>query len=179
MNISIQNDTFLKSTIRDVPDFPKPGIIFKDITTLTGNDKAFTIACTEMAQLCKPLNPSKILGIESRGFIFASTIAYILNIGFVPIRKKGKLPASVIQEEYQLEYGTDILEIHKDALSVSDKVIIVDDVLATGGTMLASLNLVKKLNATTIAACFLVELTFLNGKDKLPASQQLISLLKY
>ncbi len=179
MQLNTKTDLFLKANIRDVPDFPKPGIVFKDITTLTQNNEAFNIAINEMSQLCKPLQPSKIIGIESRGFIFAAAIAYKLNLGFVPIRKKGKLPAKVVQVEYQLEYGSDILEIHEDALASHDRVIIVDDVLATGGTMEAGVNLVNKVNAQCIAAMFLIELEFLNGRSKLTGLENIISLLTY
>ncbi len=179
MQLNTKTDLFLKANIRDVPDFPKPGIVFKDITTLTQNNEAFNIAINEMSQLCKPLQPSKIIGIESRGFIFAAAIAYKLNLGFVPIRKKGKLPAKVVQVEYQLEYGSDILEIHEDALASHDRVIIVDDVLATGGTMEAGVNLVNKVNAQCIAAMFLIELEFLNGREKLADIDNIISLLTY
>ncbi len=179
MQLNTKTDLFLKANIRDVPDFPKPGIVFKDITTLTQNNEAFNIAINEMSQLCKPLQPSKIIGIESRGFIFAAAIAYKLNLGFVPIRKRGKLPAKVVQVEYQLEYGSDILEIHEDALASHDRVIIVDDVLATGGTMEAGVNLVNKVNAQCIAAMFLIELEFLNGRSKLTGLENIISLLTY
>lgn len=173
----LQND--LKSKIRDVHDFPKPGIIFKDVTTLLSDALAFNTCIDALSELSKPFQPTKIIGIEARGFIFAACVAYKLKVGFIPVRKMGKLPYLVEKESYALEYGTDTLEIHKDSLSASDNVIIVDDVLATGGTILATYNLIRKLNAKVSAACMLIELTFLQGNKKLPPDVNLISLLNY
>jgi len=156
-----------KDLIRDIPDFPVKGIIFKDITTLLKNPEGFKDA---IDSLCKPYKDSKIdviVGIESRGFIFGGAMAVQLGTKFVPIRKKGKLPAETLQKEYALEYGTNVIEIHKDAIEKGEKVLIVDDLLATGGTVSASIDMVKELGGVVIGAAFLIELTFLNGREKL------------
>ena len=157
----------LKSIIRDVPDFPKPGIVFKDITTLLKDQTAFKEA---IRQLCQPYQGQRIdqiVGIESRGFIFGGAMAVELGTGFVPIRKPGKLPAETEQEEYTLEYGTDAIEIHRDAIMSGDQVLIVDDLLATGGTAEAAIRLVKKCGGQVMGIAFLIELSFLNGREKL------------
>lgn len=156
-----------KELIRDVPDYPKKGILFKDLTTLWKDGKAFKKSAEDLADYYKEKNISKVIGIESRGFIIGSALAYILNIGFVPVRKEGKLPAEVIKKTYELEYGTDTLVIHKDALAQGEKVIIVDDLLATGGTCQAVTSLVEELGGVVEGVGFIVELSFLEGRKKL------------
>ncbi len=157
----------LKKMIRDVPDFPKKGIIFKDITPLLGNKETFSETIDLLAGKIASEQPDVIVGVESRGFIFAAPLAYKLNAGFVPVRKKGKLPYKTHKAEYELEYGLDVLEIHQDAFPKGAKVVIVDDLLATGGTSLAVIELVKKLGGQISSLLFLVELSFLNGRERL------------
>lgn len=157
----------LRSTIRDVPDFPKAGVIFKDITTLLKDGSAFHSA---VGQLCEPFRQQavdQIVGIESRGFIFGAAMAYELETGFVPVRKPGKLPSKTIKETYSLEYGTDTVEIHQDAIQPGQRILIVDDLLATGGTAAATLRLIQSLKGIPVGAAFLIELQFLNGRQKL------------
>jgi adenine phosphoribosyltransferase len=156
----------LKSYIREIPDFPKSGINFKDITPLLQNPEAFQEAVNILAQKVEGFEFSKIMAVESRGFIFAAALAYKLGKGFVPVRKKGKLPYKTVSYTYQLEYGQDTLEIHEDALQVGEKVLIVDDLLATGGTAEACIRLAEKLSAQVEAIVFLIELTFLKGREK-------------
>ena len=167
----------LKSTIRDVPDFPKKGIVFKDITTLLKDPRAFREAMDLFSDMCQRVRPDKIVAIESRGFILGSVLADRLGAGFVPIRKKGKLPSGTIAHTYDLEYGTDCVEIHEDALVPGDRALLVDDVLATGGTARAAGQLVEELGATLSATVFLVELTFLKGREKLRG--EVLSLIRY
>jgi adenine phosphoribosyltransferase len=157
----------LKRIIRDVPNFPKPGIIFKDITTLLKDPAAFKKAVDLLAAKYKNTKIDYVVAIESRGFIFGAVLAYKLGAGFVPVRKKGKLPYKTKNVTYSLEYGTDTLEIHEDAIPPKSKVIIVDDLLATGGTIQAVINLVKGLGAKIVGVAFLIELTFLKGKEKI------------
>jgi adenine phosphoribosyltransferase len=164
--------------IRDVPDFPKKGILFKDITTLLKDARAFKQAIDQLTDLVKVHAPDKVIGMESRGFIFAAPIAYQLDAGFVPVRKLGKLPGDVISTEYDLEYGTNTLELHSDAVSAGDRVLIVDDLLATGGTVSATIDLVERLHGEVVAVAFLVELMALNGRDRLQ-DYEVISLLKF
>ncbi len=161
------NPEDLKNRIRDIPDFPKKGIIFKDITTLLKDPAAFKEAVDLLAEKFKNQKIEQVIAIESRGFIFGSVLAYKLGAGFVPVRKKGKLPYETKSVTYQLEYGTDTLEIHKDAIHKKSRVLIVDDLLATGGTVEAVAKLVRSFNAHIAGVAFLVELTFLNGKKKL------------
>lgn len=168
----------LKDTIRDVPDFPKKGIIFKDITTLLKNPEAFSFAVEELYNLAKNKKITKVAGIESRGFILGGLLAHKLNTGFVPIRKPGKLPSEKLSESYSLEYGTDSVEIHKDAIVPGDIVLLHDDLLATGGTMKAACNLVEKLGGKVVQISFLIELSFLNGRDKLK-EYEVHSLIQY
>jgi len=152
------------SKIRDIPDFPKKNIVFKDITPLLKDYKAYR---DTIQALCQPFQSEKIdyiVGIESRGFILGGGVAYALGTGFVPVRKAGKLPAETVQEEYALEYGSDVIEIHKDAIEETDRVLIVDDLLATGGTASAAVRLVRRLGGHVIGAAFLIELGFLNGR---------------
>jgi len=157
----------LKECIRDVPDFPKEGIIFKDITTLISNGDAFKYAVDKMIEPFKEENIDRIIGIESRGFLFGGAMAYILGTGVNIARKPGKLPWKTIREEYSLEYGTNALEIHMDAVKEGEKILIVDDLLATGGTALAVAKLVERLGGSVVGISFLIELTFLNGRKKL------------
>ena len=156
------------SYIRSVPDFPKKGILFKDITTALKNPEVFQAIIDSLYQLVKDKHIDYIAAIESRGFILGAPLAYKLNVGLVIIRKPGKLPAEVIRETYELEYGTDALEMHKDALQKGKKVLIIDDLLATGGTAKATYNLVKKTGAEVIGALFLIELAALSGSKNLP-----------
>ncbi|MBS3946475.1 MAG: adenine phosphoribosyltransferase [Melioribacter sp.] len=168
----------LKNTIRDVPDFPKKSIIFKDITTLLKNPEALSYAAEELYNLAKNKKITKVAGIESRGFILGGLLAEKLKAGFVPIRKPGKLPAEVISESYSLEYGTDSIEIHKDAIIPGDIVLLHDDLLATGGTMEAAIKLVEKLGGKVAQISFLIELNFLNGREKLK-NYEVHSLIQY
>src|SRR5215471_16379557 len=155
--------------IRDVPDFPKKGILFKDITTLLKEPAAFKQAIDDLTARVRQYEPEIVIGMESRGFIFAAPIAYQLDAGFVPVRKLGKLPGEVISTEYELEYGTNTLELHSDAISPGDRVLIVDDLLATGGTVSATIELVERLKGKVVAVAFLVELEALNGRERLEA----------
>lgn len=157
----------LEKFIRDVPDFPKKGIIFKDITTLLMEKEAFKHVIDLMEEKYKGKNIHKIVGIESRGFIFGGALAYNLGCGFIPARKPGKLPAETIKEDYSLEYGTNTLELHVDAIGEGENVVIVDDLLATGGTAQAVAKLVERLKGNISGIEFLVELDFLNGREKL------------
>jgi len=168
----------LAKYIRTVPDFPKKGIGFKDITTLLKDKQAFQRAVDEIADKFRHKKIDKIVGIESRGFIFGAALAYKWNVGFVPVRKPGKLPAEAHREEYQLEYGKDSIEIHRDAIMPGENVLIVDDLLATGGTASAAVRLVEKLGGKIAGAAFLIELAFLNGREKLK-NYEVISIIEY
>jgi len=168
----------LKKTIRDIPDFPKAGILFKDITTLLKDKKAFKLAINALAKNYKNKKIDKVVAVESRGFIFGSVLANKLNAGFVPVRKKGKLPGKTNSVTYELEYGTDTLEMHDDAIEKKENVLIVDDLLATGGTAKAVTELIKQNEGKVVGIAFLIELLFLKGKDKLKG-YPVFSLLKY
>ncbi|TMJ92983.1 MAG: adenine phosphoribosyltransferase [Actinobacteria bacterium] len=157
----------LASKIRDVPDFPKPGILFKDITTLLKDGESFRAAIDGLLERIGPRTVDAVVGMESRGFIFGAPIAYKLGVGFVPVRKLGKLPADVVSVEYDLEYGSATLEMHRDALRPGAKVLIVDDLLATGGTVAGTIELVKQLKGEIVACAFLIELAALRGRDRL------------
>jgi len=158
----------LKEKLRHVPNFPKEGIDFIDITTVLQDHEALQQSITEMKRLSEEMGDFDIIvGPESRGFIFGAPLAYALNKGFVPIRKKGKLPYKTVSIEYELEYGTDVLEIHEDAIKPGQRVIIVDDLLATGGTMASNIKLVEKLGGEVAGLVFFIELTYLNGREKL------------
>ena len=157
----------LRDFIRNVPDFPKKGIVFRDITTLLKDKSAFQKTIDIMYDQYKTAHIDKVVSVEARGFIFGSVLAYRLGAGFVPVRKPKKLPAKTITEEYQLEYGTDSLEIHIDAIKKGERVLIVDDLLATGGTVQATCKLVEKLGGEIIGTTFLIELSFLHGREKL------------
>jgi len=168
----------LKKLIREVPDFPKPGILFYDITTLLKDRAGLKTVIDALAEHYRGAGIDVVLGIEARGFIFAPALAYALGTGFVPVRKPRKLPAPVVSVEYQLEYGFDSLEIHQDAISSGQNVLIVDDVLATGGTAAAVAKLVQKLGGRVAGLGFVLELLFLNGRSKLEG-QDVFSLLAY
>ena len=168
----------LKARIRDVPDFPKPGIVFKDITTLLKDPEGLRRSGDLMADLVRGRKVSKVVAIESRGFILGGLVADRLGLGFVPVRKPGKLPARTRKASYALEYGTDSLEIHDDALQPGESVLIVDDVIATGGTARAAAELVEGLGARVSAYLFLIELAFLNGRAKLEG-YDVLSLIRY
>ena len=178
MNTKITSPDNLKALIRDIPDFPKKGIIFKDITPILKQPEALQFAADEMADLLRDSRPDQIVGIESRGFIFGPILAYKLKAGFVPIRKPGKLPAKTIRTAYQLEYGENELEIHQDAILQGMRVAVVDDLLATGGTAGAAIRLVEKLGGEVVAVAFLVELTFLKGRGKL-SGYNVSSIIQY
>ena len=168
----------IEDYIRDIKDFPKPGILFKDITPLLANPLAFKTTTISLLNMVGDVKIDKVVGMESRGFFFATLMAQELNAGFVPVRKKNKLPYKTLQETYALEYGTDVLEIHEDAIAPGEKVLIHDDVLATGGTAKAVCNMVERLGGEIIQCNFLIELSFLNGKEKLKG-QPVKSLLVY
>lgn len=157
----------LKKSIRNIQDFPKKGIVYRDITTLLNDAEALKYSIDKMVEAFEGKGITKIAGIESRGFIFGMAMAYKMNLPFITVRKKGKLPYKTIAESYQLEYGTDVIEIHQDAADASDKVLIVDDLLATGGTMEAAVKLIRKVGAEVAGISFLIDLAFLNGREKL------------
>jgi adenine phosphoribosyltransferase len=168
----------LKQFIRDVPDFPKKGIVFKDITTLLKNPDALKLTLNILYDKVKDMKIDKVVGIEARGFIFGAILAEKLNAGFVPARKPGKLPAAVTKQSYELEYGTDTIEIHKDAISKGDRVLLHDDLLATGGTAKAACELIEKLGGNLVQTLFIIELDFLNGREKLK-NYKVDSLINY
>ena len=176
--MSAPNCDHLKSLIRSVPDFPKPGILFYDITTLLKDKTGFAELIDAFAQYYIDKRVDLVLGIEARGFIFGPALAYRLNAGFVPVRKPGKLPAETFTIKYDLEYGSDSLQIHKDAIAPGQRVIIVDDLLATGGTMLATSKLVEELGGNIVGVTVAVELDFLKGRDKFPGID-VFSLIHY
>lgn len=169
----------VKSKIRDVVDFPKKGIIFRDITTALKDGETLQVMIDYLCEQFKDEKIDYIAGIESRGFIFGMPMAYKLNAGFVPIRKPNKLPAETYAQEYELEYGTDKIEVHKDAFPEGANVLVVDDLLATGGTAEAACKLVKKTGANLVGMAFLIELCDLNGREKLDGNGKIISMLKY
>ncbi|NEQ69873.1 MAG: adenine phosphoribosyltransferase [Symploca sp. SIO2D2] len=170
----------LKSLIRDIPDFPKPGIVFRDITTLLSNPEGLRYTIDLLAQNCQEagLKPDYVVGIESRGFIFGTPLAYQLGAGFVPVRKPGKLPAAVQGVEYQLEYGTDRVEMHQDAFEPGSRVLIVDDLMATGGTAAATAELVQQIGGELLGFGFIIELRDLGGRQKLP-NVPILTLIEY
>ncbi len=157
----------VKAAIRRIPDFPKPGVLFYDITTILQDPKHFKKIVDELVHRYGPMNISKILSMESRGFIFAAPLAASIGAGLVPLRKPGKLPYKIVAQSFNLEYGTDSLEIHEDAVEKGERVLVLDDLLATGGTAEASVRLARKLGAKVVEAGFVIELTFLGGRDKL------------
>jgi adenine phosphoribosyltransferase len=168
----------LRALIRDIPDFPEPGVVFKDLTPLLADAVAFRQSIDELAAWAGPRAPDIILGAEARGFIFGGALAYALGCGFVPARKPGKLPWQTIKATYELEYGSDTLEIHEDAFRDGSRVIILDDVLATGGTAKAKTDLVERLGGIVVGALFVIELDFLHGRERL-AGHDVHALVHY
>lgn len=159
----------LASSIRSIPDYPKPGIIFRDITTLLGNPRAFRRAVDELVQPYAGMKIAKVAGMEARGFILGGALAHQLSAGFVPIRKKGKLPHETVSIAYSLEYGVDEMEMHIDAVEPGEKVILCDDLIATGGTAVGAVQLLRKIGADVVSACFVIDLPDLGGRQKLEA----------
>ena len=168
----------LKSKIREIPDFPKKGIGFKDITTLLQDGAAFKVAIDQMAEFCKDKEIDIVVGPEARGFLVGAPLAYSIGAGFVPVRKSGKLPGEVVEATYELEYGNDTLQIHKDSIKPGQRVLVADDLLATGGTVKSTVDLVKELGGEIVGVAFLIELTFLEGRKKLE-DHKIFSLLEY
>jgi adenine phosphoribosyltransferase len=167
----------IKDHIRSIPDFPKPGILFYDISTLLAHAEAWKEAVRQLADAVRPHKPDLLVGIESRGFLVAAPLALTLGLGFVMIRKRGKLPGDIIAHNYDLEYGSDTIEIQADAIKPGARVVVLDDLLATGGTMVAAINLLRRVGAEVTAAQFLIELAFLKGAEKLDVPAQ--SLVSY
>lgn len=157
----------IRDRIRTIPDYPKPGIQFRDVTTLWGDARGFRTAIDLMVQPYAGVRIDKVAGIEARGFVLGGAVAHQLSTGFVPVRKKGKLPGATIAEEYELEYGTDTVEIHDDAIRNGENVLVVDDLLATGGTMAAAVNLIRRAGGTVVGCCFIVDLPDLGGRERL------------
>lgn len=170
---------YIKKRIRDVYDFPRKGIVFKDLTTVFKDPRALHIIGWDLSQMYRDKGVTKVVGIESRGFIGGSILAFELGAGFVPVRKPGKLPADTLSASYDKEYGTDTIEIHRDAITEDDIVVIHDDVLATGGTMAAAVELVRRMHPKKIYVNFIIELTALNGRKVLPDEVEVTSLISY
>jgi len=168
----------IKSKIRSIPNFPKQGVIYRDITTLISDADGLREVIDELTKRYTNEKIDYVVGIESRGFIFGGALAHKLGVGFIPIRKKGKLPREVIREEYTLEYGTDIIEIHKDALKKGDRIVIIDDLLATAGTMLAAIKLVEKAGGQVVSTTCVIELTSLGGREKIK-DYKFVSLVQF
>ncbi|MFT9848422.1 adenine phosphoribosyltransferase [Aneurinibacillus sp. REN35] len=168
-----------KEKIRVILDYPQDGIRFKDITTLLADGPAYRAAIDQMAEFAREQKPDIIVGPEARGFVIGCPLAVQLGVGFAPVRKKGKLPYETIQAEYSLEYGKDALAMHKDAIEPGQRVLIADDLLATGGTINTTIDLVKKLGGEIVGLAFLIELTYLNGRDKLGEDQNIFTLVQY
>jgi adenine phosphoribosyltransferase len=168
----------IRAAVRDVPDFPKPGIIFKDITPILSDGKLFRAAIDAFLEQCRGKDIAKIVGIDARGFLFGSAVAYELGVGFVPLRKKGRLPYKTESAKYSLEYGEAEMELHIDAIERGEKIVLIDDLLATGGTSASAATLIKKVGGILLEAQFLIELEFLHGREKL-APTPVISFLKY
>jgi adenine phosphoribosyltransferase len=168
----------LRAAVRDVPDFPKPGIIFKDITPILANGTLFRASIDAFLERCRQMQIDKIVGIDARGFLFGSAVAYELGIGFVPLRKKGRLPYKTESAKYSLEYGEAEMELHIDAITHGERIVLLDDLLATGGTSASAATLIKKVGGDLLEAQFLIELEFLHGREKL-APIPVVSFLKY
>ncbi len=168
----------LKAMIRNVKDFPKPGIVFRDITTLIKDGKALDAVSQQLADRFRDREPDLVLGVESRGFILGTAVALKLGAGFIPARKPGKLPAEVVREEYELEYGMDAIEVHADAVEPGQKVLLIDDLIATGGTSVAATNLIERMKSEVVGCGFLIDLAFLHGADKL-SKYDVFSLIRY
>jgi len=157
----------LKETIRTVPNWPIEGVMFRDLTTLMQDPKAYKASCDILYDRYKEMKIDKIVGIDARGFVFGAVLAYKMDVGFVPVRKKGKLPYKTIEEEYDLEYGSAVVEMHEDAINKGERVLIIDDLIATGGTIAAAVNLVEKLGGEVVECAFIVELPDLKGREKI------------
>lgn len=180
MTLTEKDFDYVRQTVREVPDFPKPGILFLDITTATKDAKAMNLMIEFLYDKFKDERIDYVAGIESRGFIFGAPLACKLNAGFVPIRKPNKLPADTIKESYSLEYGTDTIEMHADAVKTGDRVLVIDDLLATGGTAVAACNLVRKAGAEVVASAFVIELNPLKGREKIESNGvKVVSMLGY
>lgn len=180
MTLTENDFDYVRSTVREVPDFPKPGILFLDITTATKDAKAMNLMIEFLYNKFKDEKIDYVAGIESRGFIFGAPLACKLNAGFVPIRKPNKLPADTIKESYSLEYGTDTIEMYADAVKTGDRVLVIDDLLATGGTAVAACNLVRKAGAEVVASAFVIELNPLKGREKIESNGvKVVSMLGY
>jgi adenine phosphoribosyltransferase len=177
--VSPEKAKWLKNKIRDIPDFPKPGIIFKDLTTLLKDREALSYVIDVLSDYYSTFKPHYVAGIEARGFILGPAIAHKLKVGFIPVRKPGKLPFRVVSQTYELEYGTDTLEVHEDCVANGERVILTDDLLATGGTASAAYDLLTKVGANVISMGFVVELSFLNGRSKLPKGVDCYSIISY
>ena len=173
------NIDYVKDRVRDVVDFPQKGVVFRDLTTAFKDPVALRMIGDGLAELYKDKGVTKVVGIESRGFIGGSILADRLGAGFVPVRKPGKLPADTIRESYSKEYGTDTIEVHRDAIDENDIVVIHDDVLATGGTMLAAYRLIKSMNPKKVYINFIIDLTMLGGREKMPADVEVTALIEY
>ena len=180
MTLSKTERKIIENSIRDIKDFPKPGIIFKDITTLLNDKEAYGVLMNHLYQRYKEYNLDYIAGIDARGFIFGASLAQMLGIGFVPIRKRGKLPYTTISEKYSLEYGVDEIEVHIDAFSrISDaRVLLIDDLIATGGTANAAAKLINQAGANCVEACFIIALSFLDGQKNLKETTNVYSLIE-
>jgi adenine phosphoribosyltransferase len=176
--LSPDQTAWLKSYIRSIPDYPQPGILFRDITPLLQNPAALRFVIETLAARYRDARIDQVVGIESRGFIFGTPLAYLLNTGFVPVRKKGKLPAETVSIEYELEYGSNVLEIHTDAVHPGQRILIVDDLLATGGTTEGTVRLVESLGADVVSLAFLIELAALGGRNRLPG-RDVFALLSF
>lgn len=174
----MQSTDILRAAIRDIPDFPKPGIVFKDITPVLSDPALFKLAIQHFVQQCAGKDIQKIAGIDARGFLFGATVAHELGLGFVPVRKKGKLPYDTISHTYALEYGEAEIEVHTDAVSAGERVAVIDDLLATGGTAGAAVRVLQKLGADIVQVQFLIELGFLHGRDAL-APTPVVSILRF
>ncbi|MBE9165657.1 adenine phosphoribosyltransferase [Tychonema sp. LEGE 06208] len=168
----------LKSLIRDIPDFPKPGIMFRDITTLLSNPQGLSYTIDSLAEKCSAMSADYVVGMESRGFIFGAPLAYKMGIGFIPVRKPGKLPGEVYSAEYELEYGVDQLEMHRNAMKSGSRVLVVDDLIATGGTAVATAQLLQQASCELIGFAFVIELQALGGRQKLP-DVPIVTLVEY
>lgn len=170
----------IKSVIRTIPDYPKPGIMFRDVTTLFGNARAFRTTVDQLVQPYAGTRIDKVVGIEARGFILAGAVAHQLSVGFVPVRKKGKLPWRTIQQTYDLEYGTDTVEIHEDAVKPGENVLLVDDLIATGGTAEAAIRLIEKVGGKVVGCSFIIDLPELKGRERLQKlGKTVLSLVEF
>ena len=179
MTATAQQIEFLRESIKTIPDYPKPGILFRDVTSMLEDPKAYALSIELLVERYRNTGVTKVVGTEARGFLFGAPVALALGVGFVPVRKPGKLPRATLSESYELEYGTDTLEIHQDAIQPGDNVLVIDDLLATGGTMLAAYKLVKRFNPKKVYVNFIVELEFLKGRDVFPPEVEIEALIKY